>query len=455
MNDITPRPLSRSECRLTRWFLLGLAVLWLIALGDRALALAYEPKSTNEFFAKLNPRLAPAPGPLFLKQGDRLAIIGDSITEQKMYSRLIETYLTVCVPELQITTRQYGWSGETAEGFRKRMTNDCLRFEPTVATLCYGMNDHRYRPYDAVNAAWYGSNYTAVVKGLQGAGARVVLGSPGCMSKVAQWRPIPGMTLDENNVHLCALRDISLGIAEAEGARFADVFWTMFKAEFEGKARFGTPERPFMIGGKDGVHPGWEGHLAMAYAFLRAMGLDGDIGTVNVDLAEDRAEASAGHHVESLKDGILTMVSSRYPFCATGEADRDAALRMGMAVVPFAGHLNRFRLVVKGGTSSSYRVTWGPLVRTYTGDQLASGVNLAADFEVNPFSEAFRRVDDAVGAKQAYETTQIKKIFHGDEGKQDMEAAVKRTEAERAPLAAAIRAAMVPVRHSIRIEPIQ
>src|ERR1700759_628245 len=69
----------------------------------------YEPKPADAYFAKFNPRKAPAPGPLILKEGDRLAIIGDSITEQKMYSRIIETYLTVCVPDLKITARQFGW----------------------------------------------------------------------------------------------------------------------------------------------------------------------------------------------------------------------------------------------------------------------------------------------------------------------------------------------------------
>jgi len=49
-----------------------------------------------------------------------------------MYSRIMETYLTVCVPELDISVRQYGWSGETAPQFLARMTNDCLRFNPTV-----------------------------------------------------------------------------------------------------------------------------------------------------------------------------------------------------------------------------------------------------------------------------------------------------------------------------------
>ena len=101
---------------------------------------------------------------LYLKEGDRLAICGDSITEQKMYSRLIETYLTVCVPQLKVTCRQYGWSGEQASGFVGRMKEDVLRFQPTVATTCYGMNDHHYVPYTAEIGAEYVKNQTEAVR---------------------------------------------------------------------------------------------------------------------------------------------------------------------------------------------------------------------------------------------------------------------------------------------------
>ena len=415
----------------------------------------YEPKPADPYFAKFNPRKAPTPGTLLLKEGDRLAIIGDSITEQKMYSRIIETYLTACVPELKITTRQLGWSGETAEVFLRRMTNDCLRFEPTVATLCYGMNDSRYRPFDVVNGEWYRDNYTAIVQSLKGAGARVVLGSPGCVSRVAGWVQTPGMALDEHNINLCALRDIDIGIAEREGVRFADVFWTMLKAGHEGQTRYGTTNETFMIGGKDGVHPGWAGHLVMACSFLRAMGLDGDIGTLKVDLGVGQATASAGHAVESFKDGELIVTSLRYPFCAKGEPGRDDSIRSGMELVRFNQELNRLLLVVKGGAAANFKVTWGAETKTYSAAELEAGVNLAADFAANPFSDAFNRVDEAVKAKQDYETKQIKKIFHGAEGKQDMEAAVKRTEAERAPLTEAIKTAMVPVMHTIRIQAVK
>src|SRR5438132_350234 len=67
--------------------------------------------SQDPLLQKFKPRPAPEPGAGVLQKHDRLAICGDSITEQKMYSRIIEDYLTVCVPDLGVTVRQYGWSG--------------------------------------------------------------------------------------------------------------------------------------------------------------------------------------------------------------------------------------------------------------------------------------------------------------------------------------------------------
>ncbi|MDD4870749.1 MAG: SGNH/GDSL hydrolase family protein [Kiritimatiellae bacterium] len=409
----------------------------------------FEIKPADPFFEKFTPTKAPETKGLILKTGDRLAICGDSITEQKKYSRIMETYLTVCVPQLKITARQYGWSGETAEGFLARMTNDCLRFHPTIATTCYGMNDYKYRPYDEANGQWYHEKYTAVVRSFKDAGARVVLGSPGCVGKVASWVKTASGTLEEHNLHLCKLRNIDIEIAAKEHVRFADIFWPMFTAGYVAQQKYGPD---YAVAGKDGVHPGMAGQLIMAYAYLKAMGLDGDIGTFMVNLKNNRAKATAGHKINGFKNGTLTITSSKYPFCATGEANQDTSIRSGMALVPFNEQLNRLRLVVKGGTAAKYKVTWGEESRTYSAEQLATGINLAEDFAVNPFLEAFNKVDEAVAAKQAYETTQIKRIFHGTEGKADMETAVKKTEAERALLAAAIQAALVPVTHTIRIE---
>jgi lysophospholipase L1-like esterase len=416
---------------------------------------AYEVKPDDEAFRKLNPRKAPPPGPLLLEKGDRLAICGDSITEQKMYSRIIETYLTACVPQLEITARQYGWGGEKTDGFLNRMDQDCLRFEPTVATLCYGMNDSGYRPFDITNGMWFEDYYRAIVRKFKNAGTRVVLGSPGCAGKTPSWVDSGSGALDEHNENLCALRDIAINIAESEDVAFADVFWPMYQAQVFAPGQHGaTKETPYNVAGKDGIHPDWAGHVVMAYAFLKAMGLDGQIAEFTIDLKEGKAAASAGHTIKPQGAGKFEITSERYPFCAQGPLNRDNSIRSGMTLVPFAEDLNRFMLKVDGIGDGEYQVTWGEQSWDFPAEDLRKGINLAEMFPENPFTQAFSKVDQAVAAKQMFETKQIKEIFHGARGKADIDKAVVDTEGERKPLADAIRAAMVPVTHVVTISPI-
>src|SRR4051794_29824631 len=71
---------------------------------------------------------APAPVVLNgLKDNEYLAICGDSITEQKLYSVYIEDYLLMCKPHANVKAAQFGWGGETVGGFLHRMSN-VLRF---------------------------------------------------------------------------------------------------------------------------------------------------------------------------------------------------------------------------------------------------------------------------------------------------------------------------------------
>jgi len=138
---------------------------------------------------------------------------------------------------------------------------------------------------------------------------------------------------------------------------------------------------------------------------------------------------------------------------AAGPANDDGSIRSGMTLVPFNERLNRLILVVRNAPAGRCRVTWGETSKTYAAEELARGVNLAADFEVNPFSEAFKRVDEAVAKKQAYETRQVKDLFHGPEGRVDMDMTATLTEKARTPLVDAVKAAFVPVRHTITVKP--
>ena len=407
---------------------------------------------SNPYFKPFRLTRAPYPQAVQLREGDRLAICGDSITEQKMYSRIIETYLTVCAPELEVSVRQFGWSGERAPGFQGRMAQDVLRFEPTIATTCYGMNDHRYQPFTEEIGEVYRESSEAIIELFQTHGVRVIQGAPGTIGKMPSWvRSAKGSVLDLN-LGLLALRNIDVALAREHGTGFADVFQHML---VQGKKAQELMGDDFMISGKDGVHPGWSGQLVMAYAFLEAMGLSGEIGTIEINLASGQTKVSEGHELEDHQGGTMTLRSHRYPFCATGPIDSDNSIRAGLRLVPFNQSLNRFVLKASGLSAPHYQVQWGSHSRTFSRSRLQAGINLAEEFPSNPFNEAFQRVDDAVGKKQAYETRQIKSLFHGPEGKANIDLTAKLTEEVRKPLADAIQRAFVPVVHAIQVQALQ
>ena len=393
---------------------------------------------------------APETAGLLLKKGDRVAICGDSITEQKRYSVIMESYLTACLPELDITCRQYGWSGEQAGGFLNRLQSDVLRFQPTFATTCYGMNDFRYVPFNEPIAEEYRKNETAMVQAFKKAGARVLLGSSGIIDTVPHWVKSAAGTKEDLNLALSKFRNIGIQIAAAEQVAFADVYRPMLIADFDAEKLHGPQ---FMVSGKDGVHPGWAGQVIMAYAFLKGMGIDGDLGTITFDAASGKASSSFGHEVVSTQDGKITIKSTKLPFSpGPGNVKSDDSIRAGLALVPFDDELNRFVLKIDAPSATSYDVTWGDATRTYSAEDLKKGVNLAKDFQTHPLQSAFKKIWDAVEAKQNYETRQIKTLVHGPEGAADLEGTFAVTEKARAPLAKAIADAKQPVEHVITIK---
>lgn len=401
------------------------------------------------------PILAFADDKARLQDGDTVAVIGDSITEQKIYSVDIEDYLLMCKPAAVGRVTQFGWSGETAEGFKNRMANDCFRYKPTVATTCYGMNDGKYKAQTPENAKWYEANQRAIVQAMKKAGVRfIVVGSPGCVD--VQTFHFFGQTAAVYNPTLADERDIAKRVAEEEHVAFADVYDPMVEVMTKAEAKYGPK---YHVCGGDGVHPDQNGHLVMAYAFLKALGCDGNVGAIKVDLAAGKGEASDGHKVLSAKDGTVEIESSRYPFCFYGDPKTTNSTRGVLEFLPFNQDLNRFTLVVTGATGKT-KVTWGKESKTFDAGQLAKGINLAAEFLDNPFSEPFMAAHKAVRKQQDFETPMIKTWVHNLPAfRNDMPDSVAKYEAiltdmnaKDGTLFAASQGAVKPVKHTIRIE---
>ena len=98
-------------------------------LAMAALLLAVHAVSAQEFF---------------LKKGDVVVVMGDSITEQRLYSNYLEIWSQTRFPSHDLVFRNVGIGGDTSGGGNGRFKRDVLPFKPTVLTVDFGMNDGGY-----------------------------------------------------------------------------------------------------------------------------------------------------------------------------------------------------------------------------------------------------------------------------------------------------------------------
>jgi hypothetical protein len=397
-----------------------------------------------------------------LKAGDVVAVCGDSITEQKLYSVFIETYLAACRPGGTIRTAQFGWGGDKMETFWGRGgPGPILAVHPTVVTTCYGMNDGGYRPIEPATTQKYHDGMTRLVQALKQGGVRlVIVGSPGVVDADTFHRNPKDATM--YNQTLASMGDIARQVAAEQGCTFANLHDVMMDVMTRAKAKYGAA---YQVAGGDGVHPSANGHLVLAYAFLKAMGCDGNIGTITLDMASSKATATEGHKVLSSQNGAVEVESTRYPFCFTGKPEDSWATTGIIQFFPFNDDLNRFRLVVTGLPAqgdAKVRVTWGAASKEFAAADLTRGINLAAEFMDNPFAEPFKRVMGSINYKQGWETPFYKTYLSG-EFKKDLQAADPEAAAAMdrvipglvkrdAQLAAGVAAQVTPVKHTIKVE---
>jgi hypothetical protein len=320
------------------------------------------------------------------------------------------------------------------------------------------MNDGQYRLYEPSIGEEYERAMKEIVARVKEAGAVAVVGSPGAVDTYSFKRD--KLSPKDYNANLAQLRDIAHTIAAEAGMPFANVHDAMVNAMAKAKPVLGEA---YDVCGGDGFHPQPNGHIVMAYAFLKGMGLDGEIGRITVDL-KGQSSATEGHSVISSSGGKVELESRRYPFCFEGDETKPASTRSIVPFVPFNEDLNRLTLIVKNLGADRATVAWGALKKSFSREALEKGINLAAEFPENPFSEPFRKVDERVARKQAFETPMIKEVITRFRGIQEMlpgdpevEAALEklrsRLAAKDEDLHAQARAAVTPVRHTIEVTP--
>ena len=65
----------------------------------------------------------------FFKDGDVVVMIGDSITEQHLYSNYVEMWAVTRFPKWKLTFRNVGIGGDTSGGGNNRFARDVVQFK--------------------------------------------------------------------------------------------------------------------------------------------------------------------------------------------------------------------------------------------------------------------------------------------------------------------------------------
>lgn len=277
------------------------------------------------------------PATLILKPNDRIVFLGDSITEQQLYTNQVETYLATRFPELRLTFLNAGWGGDTAPGGVQRLDRDVLALKPTVVTICYGMNDGRYTPPTDEIRTTFVTGMKELVSRLKAAGVRIVLLTPGMVDE----NVAPHLAVaNYNRGGLRILADEVLKLATEEQLPVADLHKLM--NEVYDRARAADPK--FAM--SDGVHPDPAGHLVMAYGVLQVLGVPPRRQALAIDLEKrtclDESGLPAGRLRRNPYGFSLDLQVEHLPFFV------EPAARKVLPYLPFQETYNELKLSVRG-----------------------------------------------------------------------------------------------------------
>jgi hypothetical protein len=135
----------------------------------------------------------------YLKNGDRVVFYGDSITDQRLYMVITETYVVTRYPNLDVGFVHSGWGGDKVSGggggpVDLRLQRDVLAYKPSVMTIMLGMNDGLYRAETEETDKTFFTGYKHIVDTVKSAipGVRITAIQPSPYDDVTRAPNFPG-----------------------------------------------------------------------------------------------------------------------------------------------------------------------------------------------------------------------------------------------------------------------
>ncbi|MGP8187378.1 MAG: SGNH/GDSL hydrolase family protein [Terracidiphilus sp.] len=385
-----------------------------------------------------------------LRDGDRVAFYGDSITAQRFYTRFLEDFVLTRYPKLHIAFWNAGVPGDTVNGgytgdAPTRLKRDLFPRQPTVVTVMLGMNDGYYVPFDPKVLDIYESGYRKLLAAIETnlPGVRITLLTP---------TPYDELTHGTEFAHYNEVIGRHAGfvreLAATSHFELSDSYRAVMNLTNAGMER--NPALAALLI-PDRIHPAEASQWVMAAALARDWGMSPVVSSVHLDAAQAALVAAENAQISglTLSNGTLqwTEVDGSLPLPLNLEdglvqfvlnsSDVAAMDRQMLSV----DHLPKARYILKID---------GRTIASFDSGQLAAGVNLA--LYATPMEDQARQVD-GIEQKRARLDEANFILAVEEPAIADAAAATKAIAEKDAALQEEQRKAAQPAKHAFELDP--
>ena len=334
------------------------------------------------------------------KENDRVVFLGNSITDGGHYHSYIWLYYMTRFPEMNLTVLNAGVGGDRAEEMFKRLDGDVFPKNPTVLITTFGMNDTGYFEYNEPGAEefadkrvqesydWY-KKIESRYKKLNN--TRIVLmgGSP-----YDETAKIENNPFRNKSKAMLRIVDFQRKAAIENGWEFLDLGAPMTEInEREQKA-----DQSFTLCGNDRIHPDNDGHMVMAYFFLKAQGFKGkEVADIEIDASKSVVKSASNCTISGLAkttDGIRFDYLAKalpYPLDTVARGwGQEKSQALATKVVPFMEEMNGEILKVNGLKGNYRLLIDNEEIGTWSADEFSKGINLATLTNTPQYQQALK-----------------------------------------------------------------
>ncbi|MDR3693406.1 SGNH/GDSL hydrolase family protein [Mucilaginibacter sp.] len=321
--------------------------------------------------------------------GDRVAFVGNSITDGGHYHSYIWLYYMTHFPNMRITCFNAGVGGDVVEQIYNRFDADVFAKKPTVLTLTWGMNDSGYFEWfhpdgqsvmdKRIDGSYkYYGMLEDKLKSRPDIRKIIILSSPYDETTKSN----PKNLYPKKSIALAKIIDFQAAAAKKNGWGVVDFFHPMLAIE----QREQVKDSLFSLTPNDRIHPDNDGHLVMAYFFLKAQGLaDKPVADISLDVSKKRILKASNCRISELAvntDSVtFNYLSNSLPYpidtIPRGWGNRKKQAE-ALNLIPFTKEFNQETLSVKNLKSGNYNLLIdGEFMGTWTNEQFADDVNMA------------------------------------------------------------------------------